>query len=141
MQVYISAIQEGFIYGLLALGIYISLKILDIPDLTTEGSFGFGEAIEAIMEYERINEIADLFKMFGDATRVKILFSLFDRELSVTEIVEKIGASQTAVSHQLRSLKQSHLVKCRREGKNIIYSLADEHVKIIINCAVEHIEE
>ena len=54
------------------------------------------EAIEAIMEYERINEIADLFKMFGDATRVKILFSLFDRELSVTEIVEKIGASQTA---------------------------------------------
>ena len=84
------------------------------------------EAIEAIMEYERINEIADLFKMFGDATRVKILFSLFDRELSVTEI---------------RSLKQSHLVKCRREGKNIIYSLADEHVKIIINCAVEHIEE
>ena len=56
------------------------------------------EAIEAIMEYERINEIADLFKMFGDATRVKILFSLFDRELSVTEIVEKIGASQTAVS-------------------------------------------
>ena len=55
------------------------------------------EAIEAIMEYERINEIADLFKMFGDATRVKILFSLFDRELSVTEIVEKIGASQTAV--------------------------------------------
>ncbi len=99
------------------------------------------EAIGAIMEYERINEIADLFKMFGDATRVKILFSLFDRELSVTEIVEKIGASQTAVSHQLRSLKQSHLVKCRREGKNIIYSLADEHVKIIINCAVEHIEE
>ena len=99
------------------------------------------EAIEAIMEYERINEIADLFKMFGDATRVKILFSLFDRELSVTEIVEKIGASQTAVSHQLRSLKQSHLVKCRREGKNIIDSLADEHVKIIINCAVEHIEE
>ena len=99
------------------------------------------EAIEAIMEYERINEIADLFKMFGDATRVKILFSLFDRELSVTEIVEKIGASQTAVSHQLRSLKQSHLVKCRREGKNIIYSLADEHVKIIINCAVGHIEE
>ena len=76
------------------------------------------EAIEAIMEYERINEIADLFKMFGDATRVKILFSLFDRELSVTEIVEKIGASQTAVySHQLRSLKQSHLVKCRREGR------------------------
>lgn len=96
---------------------------------------------EAVMEYERINEIADLFKMFGDATRVKILFSLFERELSVSEIVEKTGASQTAVSHQLRSLKQNHLVKCRREGKNIIYSLADDHVKTIINCAVEHIEE
>lgn len=90
---------------------------------------------------EEIFELADLFKMFSDPTRVKILLTLFETELNVSEITEKIGASQTAVSHQLRALKASHLVKCRREGKNMIYSLADEHVKIIINCAVEHIEE
>ena len=74
------------------------------------------EAIEAIMEYERINEIADLFKMFGDATRVKILFSLFDRELSVTEIVEKIGASQTAVSHQLHDRCSGCRIRSYRQG-------------------------
>ena len=76
------------------------------------------------MNENEIFEIADLFKMFADATRVKILLSLFEK-----------------VSHQLRALKHSHLVKCRREGKNIYYSLADDHVKIIINCAIEHVEE
>lgn len=86
-------------------------------------------------------EIAELFKAFADTTRVKILLSLFEKELSVGEIVTAVGATQTAVSHQLRALKQSHLVKCRRQGKNMIYSIADEHVKIIINCAIEHIEE
>lgn len=93
------------------------------------------------MEEEKIYDMADLFKLFADSTRLKILFTLFDCELSVGEIVEKIGVSQTAVSHQLRSLKQNHLVKCRREGKNMIYSLADYHVKTIIDCAKEHIEE
>ena len=93
------------------------------------------------MNENEIFEIADLFKMFADATRVKILLSLFEKELNVGEITEVVGATQTAVSHQLRALKHSHLVKCRREGKNIYYSLADDHVKIIINCAIEHVEE
>lgn len=93
------------------------------------------------MNEEKIYTMADLFKMFADGTRLKILMSLFNCELNVSEIVEEIGVSQTAVSHQLRSLKQNHLVKCRREGKSIIYSLADDHVKTIINCAREHIEE
>ena len=88
-----------------------------------------------------INEIADLFKTFADSTRIKIMLSLFDGEKSVGEIVDEVGASQTAVSHQLRALRGSQLVKGRRDGKNIFYSLDDEHVKIIIDCAVEHIEE
>lgn len=93
------------------------------------------------MDEQEIFELAEFFKAFSDSTRVKILLALFDEELNVSQIVDKIGSTQTAVSHQLRSLKQSHLVKCRRNGKNMFYSLADEHVKIIINCAIEHIEE
>lgn len=93
------------------------------------------------MHENEIYEIADLFKMFADGTRVKILLALFEEEKNVGEITAAVGATQTAVSHQLRALKHSHLVKARREGKNIYYSLADDHVKIIINCAVEHVEE
>ena len=93
------------------------------------------------MDINEINEIADLFKAFADSTRIKILLSLFDGERSVGDIVNEVGATQTAVSHQLRALKNSHLVKGRREGKNIFYSLDDEHVKIIINSAIEHVEE
>lgn len=90
---------------------------------------------------KEIFDLAEFFKAFSDSTRVKILLALFEEELNVSQLVEKIGVSQTAVSHQLRSLKQSHLVRCRREGKNMFYSLADEHVKIIMNSAIEHIEE
>lgn len=93
------------------------------------------------MDENKAYEIADLFKAFADATRIKILLSLFGGEKNVGEIVEEVGASQTAVSHQLRALKNTHLVKGRREGKNIFYSLDDEHVKIIVNSAIEHVEE
>lgn len=93
------------------------------------------------MDNNEIYEIAELFKAFADSTRIKILLSLFDGERSVGDIVKEVGATQTAVSHQLRALKNTHLVKGRREGKNIYYSLDDEHVKIIINCALEHVEE
>lgn len=93
------------------------------------------------MYENEVYDIAELFKAFADATRVKIMLSLFNTEKTVSEIVEAVGMSQTAVSHQLRALKQSHLVKCRRDGKNMIYSIADDHVETIINTAVEHIEE
>lgn len=93
------------------------------------------------MTENEIYETADLFKMFADATRIKILLCLFEREYNVSEIVERVGASQTAVSHQLRALKQNHLVKCRREGKNMIYSLADDHIETIMKTAAEHIRE
>ena len=94
-----------------------------------------------MLDEELMYDLADLFKIFSDSTRVKILCSLFESELSVTDITEATGVSQTAVSHQLRILKQNHLVKYKRDGKQMIYSLSDEHVKTIINCGIEHIEE
>lgn len=83
--------------------------------------------------------IADLFKGFADPTRVHILTLLQERELCVTEIAEAVELSQSAISHQLRILKQMHLIKFRREGKNIWYSLADEHVKTILQMGLEHV--
>lgn len=90
---------------------------------------------------ELMYDVADLFKLFSDSTRIRILVSLFDNELCVGDIAAGLEMSQTAISHQLRILKQNHLVKYRREGKSMFYSLADNHVKTIINCALEHIEE
>ncbi len=85
--------------------------------------------------------LAELFKIFGDSTRIKILYSLLDKEMSVTEIAESLNMSQPAISQQLRVLKTNGLVRYRRDGKSIIYSLADEHVKIILSIGIEHIEE
>ena len=83
--------------------------------------------------------IADLFKGFADPTRVHILTLLQERELCVTEIAEAVELSQSAISHQLRILKQMDLIKFRREGKNIWYSLADDHVKNILQMGLEHV--
>ena len=90
---------------------------------------------------EIVYDLADLFKVFSDSTRIKILVVLFEGELCVNDIAEAVEMSQTAVSHQLRVLKQNHLIKYRREGKNMFYSLADDHVEKIIQCATEHVEE
>ncbi len=93
------------------------------------------------IDEEELLELAELFKMFADSTRIKILYDLFDGEKNVTEICSDIEMNQSAVSHQLKLLKTSKLIKARREGKAIIYSLADEHVKTIIAMGKEHIEE
>ena len=91
---------------------------------------------------EIVEHIADLFKGFADPTRVHILSLLQEREeLCVTDIADAVELSQSAVSHQLRILKQMHLIKFRREGKNIWYSLADEHVKTILQMGLEHVME
>ncbi len=90
---------------------------------------------------ELVYDLADLFKVFSDSTRIRILVAMFDGEFCVSEIAQMLQMSQTAISHQLRILKQNHLIKYRREGKSMIYSLADDHVKTIINCATEHVEE
>ncbi|MBR6297269.1 MAG: winged helix-turn-helix transcriptional regulator [Treponema sp.] len=85
--------------------------------------------------------LAELFKVFGDSTRVKILYVLLEKEMSVTEIAENLKMTQPAISQQLRVLKTNGLVSYRREGKSLIYSLADEHVSIILNIGLEHLAE
>ncbi|MCH5292048.1 MAG: winged helix-turn-helix transcriptional regulator [Treponema sp.] len=88
-----------------------------------------------------LNQLAELFKNFGDSTRVKILFSLIDSPMNVTDIARKLQISQPAVSQQLRVLKKSGLIASTREGKLVIYSLADAHVRTIINIGLEHVCE
>ena len=95
----------------------------------------------AIPEKEIIDFIGELFKGFADPTRVHILYLLAEREQCVTEIAEAVELSQSAISHQLRILKQMHLIKFRRDGKNIWYSLADDHVRTILEMGLEHIME
>jgi len=94
-----------------------------------------------IADVQVLDQIADLFKAFADPTRVNILSQLVDKELCVGEISTGVELSQSAVSHQLRILKQMHLVKYRRDGKNILYSLADDHVLTILQMGLEHIME
>lgn len=90
---------------------------------------------------ETLFDIAELFKVFGDTTRMKIICCLFESEMCVCDIAELINATQSAVSHQLRVLKQAKLVKYKKEGKTVYYSLSDKHVEIIFNMALEHIQE
>ena len=90
---------------------------------------------------ETIQDLVDFYKVFGDATRIKILYALLQSEACVCAIAEAVGMTQSAVSHQLRTLKQMKLVKNRREGKTIYYSLADSHIQMILNQGMEHIRE
>ena len=85
--------------------------------------------------------LADLYKIFGDSTRLRILYVLFDAELCVCDIAELLGMTVSAISHQLRVLKQSSLVKYRKSGKSVLYSLADDHVHTILGQGMEHIRE
>ena len=94
-----------------------------------------------IPDKETLTQIAELFKAFGDPTRVHILSLLIEQELCVGDISAGVELTQSAVSHQLRILKQMHLIKARREGKNILYSLADDHVKTILQMGLEHVLE
>ena len=90
---------------------------------------------------ERLYDLAELFKVFGDTTRIRILYVLFESEMCVCDIAELLNMSQSAISHQLRVLKQAKLVGNRREGKTIYYYLADDHVRTIIGQGMDHIEE
>jgi len=96
---------------------------------------------ENIPNKETLEQIAELFKGFADPTRVRILTLLQQQERCVTDIAEALELTQSAVSHQLRILKQMHLIKFRREGKNLWYSLADVHVKTILQMGLEHVLE
>lgn len=96
---------------------------------------------ENMPDEEILYDLAELFKIFGDSTRIKILYVLFESEMCVCDIAQLLNMTQSAISHQLRALKQSKLVKYRREGKTVFYSLADDHVRSILDQGMEHVAE
>lgn len=95
----------------------------------------------AMPKEEILYDLAELFKIFGDTTRIRILYVLFESEMCVNDIAQLLGMSISAISHQLRILKSSKLIKFRREGKAVFYSLSDDHVRTIIDNGMEHISE
>ena len=99
------------------------------------------ELSESMPNEEILYDLAELFRVFGDSTRIKIMYTLFESELCVNDIAEVLDMTQSAVSHQLRVLKANKLVKFRRDGKSIIYSLDDDHVRSILALGMEHVEE
>ena len=99
------------------------------------------EVKEQMPDENMLYDLAELFKVFGDSTRIRILFALFESEMCVCDIADSLQMTQSAISHQLRILKQSKLVGARRDGKQVIYSLADEHVRTIINQGWDHVTE
>ncbi|NCB93063.1 MAG: ArsR family transcriptional regulator [Clostridia bacterium] len=96
---------------------------------------------DTMPEETELYDLAELFKVFGDSTRIRILFVLFEAEVCVCDLAQVLNMTQSAISHQLKILKQNKLVTSRREGKSIFYSLADGHVRSIIAQGREHIEE
>ena len=115
----------------------------DVPEAASEIE---SDSVEVLQDYEMPSEemlydLADLFKVFADTTRIKILYALMDGDMCVADIAEVVDVTQSAVSHQLRSMKQAHLVKFRRDGKQIIYSLSDDHVYTMLAQGLSHICE
>ncbi|WP_295740875.1 metalloregulator ArsR/SmtB family transcription factor [uncultured Oscillibacter sp.] len=104
-----------------------------------------GELVERVRGQmpgeDTLYDLTELFRIFGDSTRIRILYVLFEAEMCVCDIASLLGMTQSAISHQLRALKNARLVKSRREGKTVFYALADDHVKTIINQGLEHVSE
>ena len=119
--------------------------IMDINGAEKVYLFADEQTVNKIKENQPDDDVlynlADLYKIFGDSTRIKILYVLFEHELCVNDIATLLNMSSSAISHQLRVLKQSHLVSFRRQGKTLFYFLADDHVRIIIEKGLEHICE
>ena len=90
---------------------------------------------------EMLFDLADLFRLFADSTRVRVLNELRKKELGVTDLANELGMTTSAISHQLRTLKDGRLIRSRRDGKGILYSLADEHVRMILDMGIEHLAE
>lgn len=103
------------------------------------------DVVKKVMEHmpdeENLYNLADFFKVFADSTRIKILYVLSQDQMCVCDIAQLLSVTQSAVSHQLRTLKQMQLVKARREGKTVFYSLADDHIQTILKQGMEHILE
>ena len=96
---------------------------------------------QVMPQEETLFDLTELFKVFGDSTRIKILYVLFEAEMCVCDIAQLLGMTQSAISHQLQVLKKSKLVKYRRDGKTVFYSLADDHVRSILDQGMEHVAE
>ena len=96
---------------------------------------------QELPDEDTLYDLSELFRIFGDSTRIRILYVLFEAEMCVCDIAQLLGMTQSAISHQLRALKNARLVKARREGKTVFYSLADDHVKTIIDQGLEHVAE
>ena len=96
---------------------------------------------QAMADEDTLYDLAELFRIFGDSTRIRILYVLFEAEMCVCDIAGVLGMTQSAISHQLRALKNARLVKGRRDGKTVFYSLADDHVKTIIHQGLDHVAE
>lgn len=120
-----------------------------MEDTTTVDCCDFLHAHEDIVEKVRrelpeedvLYDLTELFRIFGDSTRVRMLYVLFESEMCVCDIAQLLNMTQSAISHQLRALKNAKLVKARREGKTVFYSLADDHVRTIINQGLDHVRE
>ena len=112
---------------------------------TDDARIARGEALKPdaaeLLDEECLYDLAELFKVFGDTTRIRILYALFESRMCVCDIAELLNMTQSAISHQLRVLKQARLVRNRREGKQIYYYLADDHVRTILGQGMEHIDE
>ena len=99
------------------------------------------EVLSRLPEEEHLYDLAEVFRVFGDTTRIRILYVLFERELCVCDIAKLLGMTQSAVSHQLRILKDAKLVRFRREGKTVFYALDDDHVRSVLELGMEHVLE
>ena len=100
-----------------------------------------GEVLRQLPPEERLYDLAEVFRVFGDTTRIRILYVLFEWELCVCDIAKLLGMTQSAVSHQLRILKDAKLVRFRREGKTVFYTLDDDHVRSVLELGMEHVLE
>ena len=112
-----------------------------IPDASALADAVLNRLQNDLPDDEVLYELAELFRVFCDSTRIKILYALFESEKCVNDISNAVGISQSAVSHQLRVLRASKLVKFRREGKAMLYSLDDDHVRSMLELGMEHVEE
>ena len=114
---------------------------LNVCKCEEEHEYIIDEVRQVMPQDEMLYDLAELFKVFGDTTRIKILYALFSKEMCVCDISDLLGMTHSAISHQLRVLKQARLVKFRKEGKVVYYSLDDSHISQIFDCGLSHIQE
>ena len=148
--------KKGTENSLDILTMYEHMNIITYEQMIKKGGFQVAEQkseflaaheelVEQVLqnqpEDEYLYDLAELFKVFGDSTRIKILYALFESELCVSDIAQILNLNQSAVSHQLRILKDAKLVKFKRSGKSIFYSLDDDHVRTILSMGMDHVEE